>query len=442
MKSPSVSDISIVTVNWNGRHHLERLLPSLLPLGAREILLVDNGSSDGSVEFVRESYPQVRILQNDRNRGFSQPNNWAAREATGDFLAFINNDMRAHPDWLSASAARLETSVCVASRILNWEGDRIDFNGSSFQFLGYALQQDIGKLVDEVRSEDQILFPCGGAMVISRQVFLEAGGFDEDYFAVFEDVDLGWRLWILGHRVHFCPDSLVFHRGHGTFQAHHNAKLRYLMHRNALLTVIKNYETELLTRIFPIAVFQAVKRAVRCSGVQKESLHIWHTSSERILAGDQAAWVEAVDALNHLVALDDVIELLPRMLAKRARIQEHRKRDDGDILKLFKDPLRAIVADKRYISQELDLLELMDLETLFDTSRYRHEAEKAIDPLAFRIDDLRAEVARIQALGVGALLHPSPQTPPSRIRKFLRTWKNVGPKAAIKLLGGAVRRGL
>lgn len=440
MKSPSVSDISIITLNWNGKQHLEGLLPSLVPLGAKEIILVDNGSSDGSVEFVRDSFPKIRILQNDRNRGFSQPNNWAAREAEGEFLAFINNDMRAHPDWLNSALPELTAAKCVASRILDWEGHRIDFNGSSLQFLGYALQKDIGKLAEDVTSNRKILFPCGGAMIIDKEVFVGSGGFDEDFFAVYEDVDLGWRLWIMGHEVCLCPESIVYHRGHGTFQAHHNAKLRFLMHRNALLTVVKNYEADLLAKVFPIAIMQAVKRAVRCSGVQKESLYIWDESKTKILTGGEHAWSDAVDALNHLVALDDVIELLPRMLKKRSTIQNKRRRKDSEILELFVDPLRAIVEDKRYINQELALLELMDLKDLFDTSHYTARAEALPDPMVYRIDDLRAELNKIQYLGVKALLNPTPLTPPSRIRKFFRTWKNAGPRAALRLVGDTVRR--
>ena len=201
--SRSVSDISVITVNWNGRTHLEKLIPSLLPLGPKEIIVVDNGSRDDSVAFLEATYPKVRILRNDTNRGFCQPNNLAAREAQGKLLALINNDMRAHPVWLVKGLRGLEEAPCTACRIMDWDGKHIDFNGSSLQYLGYALQKDIGELVEEVTQEEKILFPCGGAMLVDRQTYLNMGGFDESFFALYEDVDLGWRLWLAGHEVSY-----------------------------------------------------------------------------------------------------------------------------------------------------------------------------------------------------------------------------------------------
>jgi len=178
--SRSVSDVSVVTVNWNGKEHLETLLPSLSALGAAEIIVVDNGSIDGSQDFVRTRYPAVRIIQNDVNRGFAQPNNLAAEVARGRFLALVNNDMRVDANWLGAALARLGNSIAsVGSRILDWQGEEIDFNGSSLQYLGYALQQDAGKKKEEAASPDRILFPCGGAMVVDREIFRRVGGFDE-----------------------------------------------------------------------------------------------------------------------------------------------------------------------------------------------------------------------------------------------------------------------
>jgi len=430
--SLSASDVSIITVNWNGRTHLEHLLPSLLPLGAREILVVDNGSTDGSIEFLRKRYPEVRILENPLNYGFAHPCNQAAREASGPVLAFINNDMRAHSGWLSRGLEALEKPVaCVASRILDWEGRRIDFNGGSLQFLGYALQKDCGRVLDEVSAEDRTLFPCGGAMLIRRDIYLDVGGFDEDFFAIFEDVDLGWRLWVMGHEVALAPESLVYHRGHATFQTQPNSKMRYLMHRNALMTIIKNYDEENFRSIFPLAVYQALRRAVRCSGVRKESFYLWEESFQQIDRGDRDTSLRILDALNHLVATEDVLEMLPKLTNKRLTIQERRRRPDSEILALFQEPLRAIVEDPEYVEAELQWIELLDLSKRLGSHQLQPLLEQLPEQLGQRVAQLRRELTGLQWAGGYALQHPPVQTRP-KWKKLLYILQNRGFKGIVQ----------
>ena len=281
--SPSPGDVSVVTVNWNGKSHLSTLLPPLLALKPGEVIVVDNGSTDGSQEFLRKRYPQVQLLENGMNLGFAQPCNLGATAARGSCIAFINNDMRPEPYWLTAALEKLDARTpCVASRILDWEGRRIDYNGSSLHYLGYGLQQDLGLPVEEAPHRGQVLFPCGGAMLVDRKVFLDLGGFDPDYFALFEDVDLGWRLWLAGHRVVMASDSMVRHRGHATLETKAPEKTRYLIHRNALLTIFKNYEEENFRKIVPLALILAMKRAVHFSGVRKESFYLWSETRHKL----------------------------------------------------------------------------------------------------------------------------------------------------------------
>lgn len=440
--SPSASEVSVVTVNWNGRGHLAQLLPSLLGLGCREWILVDNGSSDGSQEFVRQRFPQVRILQNAVNRGFSQPCNLGARAARGAYVAFINNDMRADPGWLDNALPLLTREVpCVASRILNWEGDRIDFNGSSLQYLGYALQRDIDALRKEVSHEDKLLFPCGGAMIIEREVFLKIGGLDEDFFAIYEDVDLGWRLWVSGYQVAFAPDSIVYHRGHATLASQGSEKVRYLMHRNALLTILKNYEEATFRRILPLAVILAIKRAVLCSGVRKEIFYLWAPTQQRLKGGDRSVGAQLLDALNHLVAVDDVLETLPDVLEKRRRIQSMRRRSDAEILEWFVDPLRPIVEDPSYVHQEIRYLDLLGLDRLIDPSQYTKHLERLPDQLKEKIAGLRSELSGTQWLAGRALSNP-PTIQTGRLSHFFSLWKREGLRAALNRILNYVQRGI
>jgi GT2 family glycosyltransferase len=442
--SPSASDVTIITVNWNGRHHLESLLPSLLEQEAREIIVVDNGSVDDSVEFLESNYPEIRILKNPVNRGFCQPNNLAAKAARGKILAFINNDMRADREWVIKGIRKLESCDCVSSRILSWDGNHVDFNGSSLQYLGYALQKDTGKLLAQVSGNGgEILFPCGGAMFIDREVFLESGGFDEDFFAIYEDVDLGWRLWISGHRVELDPDSIVYHRGHATFATQENSRMRYLMHRNALMTIIKNYSEDNLKRIFPMALLMAVARAVRCSGVRKESFYLWEDAAQGLTAGDKGIQSSSLDSLNHLVAVEDAIQMLPALLEKRQMIQARRRVEDQEILRLFKDPLRPIVEDRGYISTESELLEMLGLDALFDLGEYRKKADGCGSISDTAKERARKELRALEWMGGYALRQPPDRVvePGPGIRKFIRVARSRGLTVALGEAWKSIRRG-
>lgn len=423
----SASDTAVVIVTWNGRRHLERLLPSLVPQQPGDIIVVDNASRDGTNDWLAKHYPCVRVLSNDRNRGFAEPNNRGAAATDRPVVAFLNNDTRCHPDWLARGLEALEGADAVGCRLLDWEGRRIDFNGGSLQYLGYALQLDSGSLLEAVGSETgEILFPCGGAMFIRREVFQQVGGFDPDFFAVYEDVDLGWRLWTAGFRVVFAPESVVYHRGHGTFQEHAPARLRYLMHRNALATILKNYEDDYVRKVFPLALFAAVRRAVRLSGLRKESFYLWHPEVQTTPPPPTAM----EDAWLHLAALDDILEALPDWLAKRAAVQALRRRPDAEILHLFRDPLRTIVEDAEYIRWEADLLETLGLDRIWDTAEYRSRASAFADPLPERVRLLRDEVRRLQWWGHFALAHPPAVRRPPWWRRAVRWARRRTARAA------------
>ena len=427
--SPSPGDVSVVTVNWNGKSHLSTLLPPLLALEPGEVIVVDNGSTDGSQEFLRRRYPQVRLLENGVNRGFAQPCNVGAETARGSCIAFINNDMRPEPDWLVAALEKLDARTpCAASRILDWEGRRIDYNGSSLHYLGYGLQEDLGLAVEEAAPREDVLFPCGGAMLVDRKVFLELGGFDPDYFALYEDVDLGWRLWLAGHRVVLAPDSVVRHRGHATLETRAPEKTRYLMHRNALLTIFKNYDEENFRKILPLALILSVKRAVHFSGVRKESFYLWSETLHKLEEGDATARSQLLDSLNHLVAVDDVLQSLPRLLEKRRRVQALRRRSDREIMGLFGDPLRQIVEDPGYVKEELEWLESLDLGSLLDLGPAAASLDSLPGALREKIRSLEKELKGLRWLGSRAALHPP--LPPGLAARFFRAVRREGLKTA------------
>ncbi len=270
MNSP---EISFIIVNFNGKEHLKDCFNGIFnqnyPTDKIEIIMVDNGSEDGSIDYTEKNFPTIKIIKNITNEGFAKPNDDAAKIAKGKYLALINNDMRLDKNWLNEMLDTLEKSklendkyVCVGSKILNWDGSKLDFAGGSINFYGHGYQYDFGidiKEADKKYSEDRdILFACGGAMLIEKDVFLDIGGFDEDYFAYFEDVDLGWRLWILGYKVKFCSKSICYHKHNSTSKKLDRFKLNIMYNRNSLYTIYKNYEDDKVFNIITSAILLKV----------------------------------------------------------------------------------------------------------------------------------------------------------------------------------------
>jgi GT2 family glycosyltransferase len=366
-----VSDpqVSIVIPNLDGRDHLAALLESIdaqtVPRATVEVVLVDNGSRDGSAEFVQERHSDALVVRNSRNLGFAKACNQGAEVARGRYLAFLNNDVRVGRDWLERMVTCLDESgaSCVGSRILSWDGSRIDFERGAMTFVGGGMQPGFGDPVDRGRGVDQaqeLLFACAGAMLIDREAFRDLGGFDEDYFAFFEDVDLGWRLWLLGHRVVLCPEAVAYHHHHGTASRFQPYQLNMLRERNALYTVFKNYGDEALAAVLPAALLLLVKRAAYSSGIPHDEFLVdgepaagqrWSPRvgiarrlnralvrvARALPRGDRLESFRFVSALaySRLVAVDDMIDHLPKLTEKRAAIQARRKRTDAEIAPLF-----------------------------------------------------------------------------------------------------------
>jgi len=391
--------VSIIIVNYNGANHLEENLTSLkqldYPKSQIELLIFDNGSKDKSLEIILNNYPNAKIIKSDCNTGFAKPHETLSKQATGNILAFLNNDMRVDPGWLKNGISMLNRSeniVCASSKIMDWRGKTIDFCGGTLQYLGFADQLH----ADQIVNGEKILFPCGGAMFIYRDIFIGAGCFDGDYFAIFEDVDLGWRLWVMGYQVVMATNSIVYHKGHGTLDTKKESKKRYLMHRNAMMTVIKNYSDENLNRILPLALIFAVKRALLFMGVNKNSYYFWEEESddegnngkfltdahdkERANGGDFSKYEgdnkngqekgsipdNYEEACIHLAALDDVFSHFKALTDKRAHVQSMRRRQDDEIFKLFKDPFRNIMGYREYLWDEVSLFGKFALDELFN----------------------------------------------------------------------------
>ena len=263
--------VSVAILSWNGRQHLEICLDALRrqqPPGCDwEVLALDNGSTDDTVDWVRGHHPEVRLIESPVNLGFCAGNNRLVDEAEGDTIVLLNNDTRPRPEWLGelveAFGAADDDVAAVSGRIVDWSGKRLDFARGVLTFDGHAFQQDFGRPLAEVEipaAGSELLFACGGNMIVRKRSFLGAGGFDEGYFAYLEDVDLGWRLWAGGERVVFAPDAVVHHRSMATSQLLGNENRGFLFERNALLTAYKNYDDDLWQQLAPAILLTLAHR--------------------------------------------------------------------------------------------------------------------------------------------------------------------------------------
>jgi GT2 family glycosyltransferase len=252
--------ISVVIPNYNGAAFLEACLASLLrqTYSNREILVVDNGSRDASVEIIRRVAPQARVLLLQRNLGFAGGVNAGVRVATGDWIAVLNNDTEAAPDWLEqfvSALARYPQAAFLACRILDFEERNVLYSaGDCFLRSGIGYRRGQGRRDGVAYHRDVEIFSAGGCACLYRKaVLLEANGYDENFFAYLEDVDLGMRLVAAGYRGNYVSQAVVFHRGGATSGGEFSSLTVRLRTRNALL-LLKNFPHGSIWRWWPIVL--------------------------------------------------------------------------------------------------------------------------------------------------------------------------------------------
>jgi GT2 family glycosyltransferase/glycosyltransferase involved in cell wall biosynthesis len=342
--------VSVVLLNYKGADDTITCLHALTeldyPAELVEVICVDNASGDDSVTRIRAVFPDLRLVESTTNTGFTGGCNLGAEKATGKYVAFLNNDAKPHPRWLSAAVTELEAQPdvgAVASKVLTWDGDRVDYVGGELTWYGMGYKKEVGAPDDSAFDTPRnVLFGTGAALVTRRELFLSTGGFDERFFMFFEDVDYGWRLNLLGWRVRYVPTSIAYHRHHASMKAFGTHHEDFLLDRNALLTIYKNFSDDVLTAALPAAMALTARRSVVRGGMDPESLDLRRASENR---SDTETVSRA--GLAGLYALDSFTELLPSMQATRAEIQSQRRRSEADILPLFGDSLRSMQSDPR-----------------------------------------------------------------------------------------------
>lgn len=243
--------VAVVILNWNGKALLEQFLPSVVKnTPEATIYVADNASTDDSVAFVQQHFPQVKIIRNKVNGGFAKGYNDALQDLDEDIFVLLNSDVEVTENWLPPLVTQFKDPAVAAAqpKIKNFrKKDYFEYAGAAGGFidaLGYPycrgrifdhLEQDLGQYDDTV----DIFWATGACMAIRRIDFFEAGGFDEDFFAHQEEIDLCWRLFNLEKKVKAVGTSEVFHLGGGTLNSMHPRKTFYNF-RNSLFTLIKN----------------------------------------------------------------------------------------------------------------------------------------------------------------------------------------------------------
>ena len=250
--------VAVVILNWNGRHHLETYLPSVVEHSREhaEVVVVDNGSTDDSTTWLKEHHPSVRVVELDENKGFAGGYNDGLERVTADVFVLLNSDVRVSPNWIPPVLEMMHNEGYVACQPLI----RNDTDPELFEYAGAAggfIDRDgftfcAGRIFEvfetdagQYNANREVFWASGAALFIQAEAWREVGGLDEDFFAHMEEIDLCWRLKNRGYRIGACGQSVVFHLGGGTLQKISPFK-SYLNFRNNLYMLVKNHHQRAL----------------------------------------------------------------------------------------------------------------------------------------------------------------------------------------------------
>ena len=307
--------VSIIILNWNGQIHLPDCLDSLAEQTFRdfEIVLVDNGSEDGSVSFVRKQYPWVKVVPLPKNVGFASGCNCGLEHASGDYLVTLNNDTRAEPNWLETLVKVADThprAGMVGSRICSFsDPDIIDSIGMGICRDGMSRGRFRNRRWSELHLQDveEILFPSACVALYKRAMIKEVGFFDDDFFAYAEDSDLGLRGRLAGWESVVATQAVVYHKYSQTSGKLSPFKV-YLVERNHYWVVWKNFSLRHLLALpfYSIWRYCAQTRAVLTAG---------GTGGEFLASGSRKELIKAL-----IKGIYDSIGGIPRMFRKRRQI--------------------------------------------------------------------------------------------------------------------------
>jgi hypothetical protein len=254
---------AVVILNWNGREFLKRFLPSVLQYseGVASIYVADNASADDSVELLKKEFPSVRIIQNPSNGGFAKGYNDALKQIDADYYILLNSDIEVTPRWIEPVIELMDQDKTIAAcqPIIRAYHNRelFEYAGAAGGFIdafGYPfcrgrLFQHMETDTGQYNNSREIFWATGACMFVRAELYHQNGGFDEDFFAHMEEIDLCWRMKHNGYKIMVCADSKVFHVGGGTLPKKSSFKT-YLNMRNNITLLYKNLPSNRLFIVF------------------------------------------------------------------------------------------------------------------------------------------------------------------------------------------------
>ncbi len=260
--------VSIIIVNWNGKVLLEDCLSSLLKISYenKEVIFVDNASTDDSLKYAKKMYPGMKIIQNSKNLGYAQGHEEALQKAKGKLVLLLSTDTIVKENTLSAmvSAIYKEKNIgAVMPKLLMYPNvDLIDSIGSFFVRSGvsYHYGREKDSKLPIYNKKMEVYSAKGACLLFRKDVLKKTGLFDKDYFAYFEETDLCHRIWLAGYKVIYTPDTEVYHKGAGTSKKIARAYIQFHSFKNRLMTYLKNLSTANLIKVLPLTllVYQAI----------------------------------------------------------------------------------------------------------------------------------------------------------------------------------------
>ena len=261
-----MTHIAVVILNYNGSDLLRKFLPSVIAYSpSAQVIVVDNGSSDNSLEVLKDEFPHVAVIRIDTNLGYCGGYNFALRKVEADYFLLLNSDVEVTPGWLTPLQKSLDenpSAAAVMPRILSYnDKSHFEYAGAAGGFIDtlgypfcrgrlfYFMEEDQGQYNDAC----EIFWSSGACMMVRSAQFHEVGGFDEDFFAHMEEIDLCWRLQRAGHTILYTGESVVYHVGGGTLPVSSPRKT-YLNFKNGLSLIYKNMPTSELIYKFPLRI--------------------------------------------------------------------------------------------------------------------------------------------------------------------------------------------
>jgi GT2 family glycosyltransferase len=263
-----IPSVAIVILNWNGKHFLQKFLPSVLAstYQNKRVIVADNASTDDSVTFLQQHFPKVEIIQNAKNEGFAKGYNTALQQVNADYFVLLNSDVEVTLNWIEPIISLMEgdeaIGICQPKLLAFDNKKQFEYAGASggfIDYLGYPFAR--GRVFDTCENDNaqyedavQCFWASGAALFVKSNVYKQLKGLDEFFFAHQEEIDFCWRAQLSGYKIYVEPKSVVFHVGGGTLQKGSNKK-HYLNFRNNLIMLYKNLPLATKIWVVPVRFF-------------------------------------------------------------------------------------------------------------------------------------------------------------------------------------------